>query len=435
MSVKPTTWRVSGMHCPHCETAVLRAIDGLDGLAEARSDWRRGTLTARWDSDVLPESVIAECIAEAGYEIKPQGSAVPLSRKLPRFAALLALLAGLFAILALTPLQAFFTAFPTAKAGMSLGALFVVGLTTSLHCVAMCGGINLAQSASAAQAGHGIPRANLMYNLGRLVSYTVVGGIVGAMGSVFRLSVRAQAAIQIVAALFMALMALSLLDLGGLRGWAPTLPNGLRNRLMRRGSRSSLYIGLLNGLMPCGPLQAMQLYALSTGSWRMGAVSMLCFCLGTIPLMLGFGLVSGALNKRFARPMRIVSGLLVLVMGMSMLTNGLSLAGVSLPGLTRGASDAANVSSNIQIVQSELDWQGYPDITVRAGTPVKWVIHAEEEKITGCNNEMVIPALDLRVPLSPGDNVVEFTVNEPGVIPYTCWMGMLHGSITVEEDG
>ncbi len=435
MSVQQTTWRISGMHCPHCETAVLRAVRGLDGLTEARSDWRRGTLTARWDSDALPESVVAEHIAEAGYELKLRNADIPLTGKLLRLAVLLAILAGMFIVLALTPLQALLAAFPTARAGMSLGTLFVVGLTTSLHCVAMCGGINLAQSASAAQSGYGVPRANLLYNLGRLVSYTVVGGIVGAIGSVFRLCVRAQAAIQIAAAVFMALMALNLLDIDGLRGWVPALPNGLRNRLLRRGGRSSFYIGLLNGLMPCGPLQAMQLYALSTGSWRMGALSMLCFCLGTVPLMLGFGLVSGALNRRFARPMRVASGLLVLVMGMAMLTNGLSLAGVPLPGLKRGASDAADVEPEIQIVRSELDWQGYPDITVRAGTPVKWVIHADEEKITGCNNEMVIPALDLRVPLSPGDNVVEFTVDEPGVIPYTCWMGMLRGSITVEEDG
>ena len=149
--------------------------------------------------------------------------------------------------------------------------------------------------------------------------------------------------------------------------------------------------------------------------------------------MLGFGLVSGALNRRFAKPVRIASGVLVRIMGMSMLIDGLSLAGVPLRPLQGNAADTAGHDSEIQIVQSELDWQGYPDITVRAGVPVRWVIHADEEKITGCNNEIVIPALDLRVPLSPGDNIVEFTVNEPGVIPYTCWMGMLNGSITVVE--
>ena len=54
-----------------------------------------------------------------------------------------------------------------------------------------------------------------------------------------------------------------------------------------------LLIGLMNGLMPCGPLQAMQLCALSAGSWWMGGLSMLAFALGTTPLMLGFGLVGG----------------------------------------------------------------------------------------------------------------------------------------------
>ena len=161
---------------------------------------------------------------------------------------------------------------------------------------------------------------------------------------------------------------------------------------------------------------------------------MMSFCLGTVPLMLCFGLFSGRLNQRFAKPVRIASGVLVLLMGMVMLNNGLTLAGVTLKaGENKNVSISA-LAEDIQIVESELDWRSYPDITVRAGTQVRWIIHAEKEKVTGCNNEMVIPALDMRIPLSPGDNVVEFTVYEPGVIPYTCWMGMLHGTITVEKN-
>ncbi|MBR1560751.1 MAG: sulfite exporter TauE/SafE family protein [Clostridia bacterium] len=417
--MKEMTWHVAGMHCPHCETAILRAVRGVKGLEDAKADYRAGTLTARWDERALPEAALQKRIAEAGYTLARGKRTNPLWGIVLVAAAL---------VVALSPLRTVLSRFPTAQAGMGLGALFVVGLLTSLHCVAMCGGINLAQSAASAQSGRKVSAANIQYNLGRVISYTAVGGIVGAVGSVFRLSAAAQAAIQLVAAAFMVLMALNLLDVGG---FFPTLPLGLRTRLMGRGRRSSLYIGLLNGLMPCGPLQAMQLYALSTGSWRMGALSMLCFSLGTVPLMLGFGLVSGRLNARFARPMRLASGALVLMMGAAMAVNGLSLAGVPLPSFGAGAADTA-VGEDVQIVASELDWRGYPDITVRAGVPVQWTIHADAEKITGCNNEMVIPALDLRVPLSPGDNVVEFTVDDPGVIPYTCWMGMLRGSITVE---
>ena len=431
--MKETTWRISGMHCPHCETAILRAVRDMKGIKNPQADYRAGTLSSLWDETALPEAALRDRIAEAGYTLMGQRQAMPVWKRPLPLLAVLAVLAALFVLVSLSPLRALLSRFPTAKAGMGLGALFMVGLLTSLHCVAMCGGINLAQSAASAQAGRRVSASNIQYNLGRLVSYTILGGIVGAVGSVFRLSSIAQAAFQLIAAIFMVLMALNLLDIEGLRGVVPTLPVGLRTKLMGKGSCSSLFIGLINGLMPCGPLQAMQLYALSTGSWHMGALSMFCFCLGTVPLMLGFGLVSGRLNKRFARPMRVASGVLVLLMGMAMLSNGLNLAGIRLRLSGSAASDVAVADANIQIDESELDWRGYPDITVEAGVPVRWNIHAEAEKITGCNNEMVIPALNLRVHLSEGDNIVEFTVDEPGVIPYTCWMGMLRGTITALE--
>ncbi len=432
MNTQKKTWHISGMHCPHCEKAILRAVKDLDGLSSPNADYRAGTLTAQWEESRLPEGKLAERIAQAGYELKSENKS-PLQKALTLLFAALAL-AALYLLFALTPLEGLLSAFPTARTGMSLGALFVVGMLTSLHCVAMCGGINLAQSAASAQSGNKIGASNVQYNAGRLISYTVVGGIVGGLGSVLRISTGAQAAIQIIAAAFMVLMALNMLDLSILKGIMPALPVGLGAKLLGKGRNSSLWIGLVNGLMPCGPLQAMQLYALSTGSWYMGALSMACFCLGTIPLMLGFGLVSGKLNKRFAKPMRIASGALVLVMGMAMLTRGLSLSGmqVRLPAQTVRVSSSV-VSEAYQTVHSELEWRGYPDITVKAGVPVRWVIHADVGKITGCNNEMVIPALNLRVPLQEGDNVVEFTAEDSGVIPYTCWMGMLHGSITVEE--
>ena len=432
MSTQKKTWHIAGMHCPHCESAILRAVKDQDGLSSPRVDYRSGTLTAQWEDDRLPEEKLADCIAQAGYELKRENNSL-LRRVLTLLVVALALF-SLYMLFALTPLEGLLSAFPTARAGMSLGALFVVGLLTSLHCVAMCGGINLAQSAASAQSGKKISASNIQYNAGRLISYTIVGGIVGVLGSVLRISTGVQAAIQIAAAVFMVLMSLNMLDLGVLKGVMPTLPQGLRARLLGEGKNSSLWIGLVNGLMPCGPLQAMQLYALSTGSWTMGALSMACFCLGTIPLMLGFGLVSGRLNKQFAKPMRIASGLLVLVMGMAMLTRGLTLSGVQVRLPTQAVQTNASVATeDYQTVNSELEWRGYPDITVKAGVPVRWVIHAEPGRITGCNNEMVIPALNLRVPLQEGDNVVEFTAQEPGVIPYTCWMGMLHGSITVED--
>ncbi|MBQ9195680.1 MAG: sulfite exporter TauE/SafE family protein [Clostridia bacterium] len=238
MNAQSKTWHIGGMHCPHCETAILRAVKGLDGLETPRADYRAGTLTAQWDASRLSEEKLADRIAQAGYELKRENKSL-LRRALTLLGVCLAL-AALYLLFAVTPLEGLLSSFPTARAGMSLGALFVVGLLTSLHCVAMCGGINLAQSAASAQSGRKISASNIQYNAGRLISYTLVGGIVGALGSVLRISTGVQAAIQIIAAAFMVLMSLNMLDLGVLKGVMPTLPVGLRARLLGKGRNSSL---------------------------------------------------------------------------------------------------------------------------------------------------------------------------------------------------
>ena len=200
-------------------------------------------------------------------------------------------------------------------------------------------------------------------------------------------------------------------------------------------SRSSFVIGLANGLMPCGPLQAMQLFALSTGSWYMGALSMFCFSLGTVPLMLGVGLISGTLNRRFAGPMRIACAALVAVMGMSMLQNALSLAGFATLAAVQPESTEDGVayfSDGVQLVHTTLDYRSYAPITVKAGIPVRWTITADSRVLNGCNEALAIPEYSIQKGLAPGDNIIEFTPAEIGTFPYSCWMGMIRSSITVE---
>lgn len=430
MSLKQTVWKINGMHCVHCEGAVVRAVSSLSGLKQPRADYRSSTLTAQWDSDKLPLAAIRQALQAEGYDIRTGG----LLREVLSLLIALALCAGLYGLLSFSGLSVFLSSFPLAREGMSLGAVFVVGLMTSFHCVAMCGGINLSQSSHAAQRGHGVMRSNLLYNLGRVLSYTALGCLIGALGAVFRPSRLLQAAIQILAAFFMVVMALNMTGAFTLlQRFSIHLPRSLFRRAAGK-SRTSLWIGLANGLMPCGPLQAMQLFALSCGSWVMGGLSMLCFSLGTVPLMLGFGLLSGKLNKRFAHGMQWISAVLVLAMGMSMLSNGLSLAGVAVPQETAENSVAVvSPDGSFQTISTELDWGTYPAFTVRAGIPVVWTLYAPEEKLIGCNNELLIPALDLDVKLHPGDNVISFTPEQVGTIPYSCWMGMIRAVITVVQ--
>lgn len=87
-----------------------------------------------------------------------------------------------------------------------------------------------------------------------------------------------------------------------------------------------------------------------------------------------------------------------------------------------------------QEIESTISSRDYEDITVKAGIPVKWTIVADKEDINGCNNVLVIPAYHIQLQILPGENVIEFTPEEEGVIGYSCWMGMIRNSITVVKN-
>lgn len=164
--------------------------------------------------------------------------------------------------------------------------LLLVGLLTSFHCIFMCGGIAMSQSFGKERHSENI-KGSFAYNLGRVISYTIIGAVVGGIGSLVMVTDDFKGIVTILAGLFM--IAFGMKFLGFIR-----LPKGIKiSNLVQIDEKnkyhSNFVVGLLNGFMPCGPLQTMQLYALSTGSVVVGGLSMLAFSLGTIPLMIGVG--------------------------------------------------------------------------------------------------------------------------------------------------
>jgi sulfite exporter TauE/SafE len=276
-------------------------------------------------------------------------------------------------------------------------------------------------------------KPSFLYNAGRVISYTVVGGIVGALGSVFNMSLTMQGWIQIIGGVFMVIMGLNLLNVfPWLRKLNPRMPKFLafKIRKSKRG-KGPFYVGLANGLMPCGPLQAMQLFALATGSPIQGALSMLVFSLGTVPLMFLVGALSSILSKKFAGKIMAVGAVLVMVMGLTMFNRGLSLSGINLFAGDSGNAVRAEVVGDVQVVQTTLYRWDYEPIVVAAGIPVEWTIYVPDGNLTGCNNPIVIPEWDIEVSLEVGENLIEFTPTQTGTFQYMCWMGMIRSDIFV----
>lgn len=435
--------RIGGMTCISCQNKIEKKLLNTAGIESATVSYSSGTAEIQYSPDIITLDDITAIIEHLDYQVlaDKRGSEDNNSHSI----GLLIMILALFMLMQQFGVTNLFNSFPLAETGMGYGMLFLIGLLTSVHCIAMCGGINLSQCIPQTDKAGGSRfssfRPSLLYNLGRVISYTVVGGIVGSLGSVISFSGVFKGTVQLAAGVFMVIMGINMLGLfPGLRKLTPHMPKMFAQKIdAEKGrSKSPLYVGLLNGLMPCGPLQAMQLYALSTGSVTKGALSMLLFSLGTVPLMFGLGALSSVLSKKFTRKVMTVGAVLVVVLGLSMFANGWSLSGlsnISLAATPDASSGTAVVKDGVQQIRSTLSSGRYPAITVQAGIPVKWTIDAPEGSINGCNNRIFIPEYDIEYQFKSGENVIEFTPSKTGRFSYSCWMGMLRGSITVVEAG
>ena len=468
MAGKRSTARltVDGMTCSSCEQRIEKAVRALDGVGQVSASAPISEVIVYYDAELVTRGAILDAIRSAGYQVREDSTTAPLSSAAAqdsaaaksrsgavyRFLGLIAVVSAIYLIIRYT---VGFTFLPTVTQSMGYGLIFVVGLLTSLHCIAMCGGIVLSQGIKRSEADgtqdvHATPAStpigskerllpSLLYNGGRVVSYTIIGGIVGALGSLFSLSTTLKGVMPVIAGAFMLFLGLRMLGifpwLSRLRVRFPGL-GGSRMRSAASG-RGPFVVGLLNGLMPCGPLQTMQVYALGTGSFLAGALSMFLFSLGTVPLLLGFGAISAFLSAKFNRRMLKASGVLVIALGLVMFTRGMSLFGVALPVFTPGSGGSiavAKVVGDYQEVRTTVDSGEYHPFIVQKGIPVRWTVSAKAEDLNGCNNPLTVPQYGIRKQLLPGDNLIEFTPDRDGTISYTCWMGMISSSIRIVPD-
>lgn len=470
--------QVEGMTCGACELKIEKNLKKLEGVLEVKAIFSSSNVYVTYDVEQIRLDGIIEAVEKLDYKVKnkPSASVSPATSSGASVAAgpaagqaaggksarmtatqFIGLAVILLAVYLIINRMGGFNFIPQVDQSMGYGVLFVVGLITSLHCIAMCGGINLSQcvnSRYAAPENEGAEtgrvsrlKPSLLYNAGRVISYTVIGGLVGALGSAVSFSGTAKGIVAILSGGFMVIMGLNMMNIfPWLRKLNPRIPKFLGRRVYEsRDSKGPFYVGLLNGLMPCGPLQAMQIYALGTGSALAGALSMLLFSLGTVPLMFGLGALSSILSSRFTTRMMKVSAMLVMILGIVMLGRGLNLSGIGFPGVnlpgigsvyasSASTANVAKVEGEVQTVTMKMESGRYRPIVVQKGIPVRWVIQADKKDLNGCNNPVTIPRYDIVKRLVPGDNVIEFIPEEEGNITYTCWMGMISSTILVVDD-
>ncbi|KMT23245.1 sulfite exporter TauE/SafE family protein [Clostridium cylindrosporum] len=438
MSVRREKIKVYEMTCTSCENRVERALKKLDGVISVKVSYSEEFAEIEYDDKLCNLNMIKSAIKRSGYSTQRSNDY--------KFMGILIVVAAIV----LFGLKTSGFDMEEKLTNASYAVLFVVGVLTSIHCVGMCGGIMLSQTISKESKNkfQAIEPA-LLYNFGRVISYTILGGLIGAIGSVFSLSITAKAIMQILAAIFMIIMGLNMAGFKAFRKISIKLPSSV---CKAKGKSSSPFIvGILNGLMPCGPLQTMQLFALGTGSALKGAIAMFVFSLGTVPLMLTFGALSGILAKGYTKKILKLSGVLIIVLGLIMGNRGFALAGInvnpltavasttkSLLGINPSTSDNANVAKatlqdGVQIITMTANNNGYTPnaFYVQKGIPVKWIINGEE--LNSCNNALVAQAINKELKIKKGENIIEFTPGDKD-INFSCWMGMISGVIKVVDN-
>ncbi len=433
-------FNIEGMVCTGCETIIENKLKKLEGIEHVKSDYIKKNVMILFNNELLETDQIIRAIERLDYKVIKDGEAksrkksdsiVQGTKRMKQLFAIIIIVLTLYLIISQSN-----SLIPRVDPSMGYWMLFVVGLLTSFHCIAMCGGINIAQCGGYPSSENGSKlRASMLYSIGRVISYTLIGGIVGGIGSAVSFSGAARGIVTLFSGAFMIIMGLNMLNIfPWLRRFNIRMPKLIGKKIQsKKSGRGPLYVGLINGLMPCGPLQSMQLYALGTGSILTGALSMFYFSLGTVPLMFGLGALSSLITNKLSHKIMKISAILVITLGLVMLNRGLSLSGITIPRIGYDKKNVAVIKDGMQVVKINMESGKYTPITVQKGIPVKFIIEADEKDLNGCNNPVTIPKYNIQKYLLPGENIIEFTPQEEGPVTYTCWMGMISSTINVDN--
>lgn len=291
---------VYGMKCHSCEATVEEEINKLDGIFSVEADYKNSMVIVTFQSDICIDEKIKNAIESAGFS--------NTNNLLVKIIALSILVISMF-FLGNNPLINNIN-FKFLK-DTSFIILFIIGILSSLNCIGNCGDKII----------KGDFKVSFLYNLGRVVSYTIIGGIMGAIGSVFSALPRVQGLLQVLAAIFIIIAGLNTV---GIKHFQKiSFPQFFRKNICVTNYKNPLVLGYLDGFLPCSSLQTMQLYALATGSFIMGASSMLTFALGTVPFMLYFNFKSDSMTNKVKEYIFKYSGLLIILLGIIMVKKGL----------------------------------------------------------------------------------------------------------------
>lgn len=444
---KETDVAIEGMTCRSCELFIERRLRKLPGVAAVRADATRGVAHLSMKDGAPALGRIAEALRDSKYSVPGYGAPLHQPRLLEVGAAFVAAGVALYLLGRVDLAETF-----GLKAGAGLGfvSAALLGLVAgSTSCVAVSGGLLLSVTAKYrarnTDGNQAFPVGAFI--AGRVISYSMFGAFIGAIGSALTPTPFVTGAITVVAALVMFAAGLDMLGLapGWLKVVVPHMPKSIAHRIFDADESGAYAMPALFGaatfFIPCGFTQALQIYALTAGGAMAGGLLLGGFALGTAPALAALGWASTALKGRTGERFFRFTGAIVVLLGLFNLKNGLVAAGFN-PSLSAFLPTAAPAPSyggvpvengvqqlKIRLISSEPYYSPSDRLTVKAGIPVRLEVDGAGY---GCRTIFQIPSLGVKLPLTEDVNVVEFTPDKPGTATFSCSMGMYPGTLVIE---
>jgi sulfite exporter TauE/SafE/copper chaperone CopZ len=290
MATQTHIFHVHGMHCKACVLLTESELIEVPAVRGVRSYLHTRTVEVTGDFGDAEAHTIAEELSKVlekhGYKLSLEKEKIQGNWKDFRIALPIAL--GFLIIFYLLQKAGLVN---LVKAGsVSYGTAFMIGIIASLStCMAVVGGLVLSMSATFAKEGDRT-KPQVLFHLGRIVSFFILGGVIGAIGSAFTLGITGTFVLGIIIGIVMLIMGINLLDVFP---WVKKLQLGMPKLLSKHAlgvtrlnhTLTPLLVGIATFFLPCGFTQSMQIYTLSTGSFMKGGLTMLAFALGTLPVL------------------------------------------------------------------------------------------------------------------------------------------------------
>lgn len=427
------TLHICGIHCASCELLIKRKLQKIEGVTSVNVNSTNETVTIKSRREISVDEIESQFEGtEYSFKKEEQRS---LKSRLTEIGAITLFLFPVFLVL-----QHFevFSNGITVTENMNYLMILGIGVVASFSsCIAVAGGLLLGLSAKYAKEHPNLTSAqkfkpHIFFNIGRLVSYAILGGIIGYIGSLLTISLQVMGIITLLASFLMIIIGLQLLQIfpflnkiriGIPKRWSEKILTS-NERTKKATNTSALVLGGATFFLPCGFTQAMQLYVLSMGDPLFGVIAMSVFAIGTLPSFLSIGAIASYMKKEWLHTASVVAGILVIFLGIFLFPSALTLANSG--GSNTALDEAPDVDTSgiePQIVNMKINGLSYypHQFEVKAGIPVLWVIDGSQAR--GCGQILTMPKMNIFERVQ-GQTVIEFTPTAKGELPFHCSMAM-----------